>query len=205
MGKEWEEAYRAREFVITTANPSGIVTVGFGRICLTVDFRVLDLGCGNGRNSIYAATLGGQIEAVDLVDLGFKEETPEEIGNRIIFYHMPVMDFGIIPNKYTAIIATRLIQYLPESEVDILFARIKDGLTNEGLAMISYTASGGIFDRPDIDVPKFRHTIGEIRQTFRNNGLEIVSLEGKSGVATHVPYANPNETYEILVKREMGA
>lgn len=205
MVKGWRETYKEKEFTIETTKPSEIVLAGLDKLRLPKNFKVLDLGCGNGRNSIYAATLGGLIESVDLADLDFKKDTPEKIRDKISFHEMSVMDFDIKPKEYTAVIACRLIQYLTTSELEVLFGRIKEGLANEGLAMISYTASGGIFDKPGIHVPKYKHTIDEIRHTFQNNGLEIVLLEGKSGVATHVPYENPNETYNIIIKRKIGA
>ena len=205
MEKAWRETYKEKEFTIETTKPSEIVVAGFEKLRLPENFKVLDLGCGNGRNSIYAATLGGLVESVDFADLDFKKDIPKKTKDRISFHEMSVMDFDIKPDEYTAIIASRLIQYLAKSEIEVLFGRIKKGLTNEGLAMISYTASGGIFDKQDIHVPKYKHAIDEIRQTFQNNGLEIVLLEGKSGVATHVPYENPNETYDILIKRKIGA
>ncbi|HBU06944.1 MAG TPA: hypothetical protein DEB09_02580 [Candidatus Magasanikbacteria bacterium] len=205
MEKGWRETYKEKEFTIDTTKPSEIVVAGFEKLRLPENFKVLDLGCGNGRNSIYAATLGGLVESVDLVDLDFKKDIPEKTSGRISFHEMSVMDFDIKPDEYTAVIASRLFQYLTKSELEVLFGRIKEGLTNEGLVMVSYTASGGIFDKSDIHVLKYKHAIDEIRQTFQNNGLEIVLLEGKSGVATHVPYENPNETYGILIKRKIGA
>ncbi len=205
MEQEWRNVYLEKEFSIETSKPSEIVTAGFERLELPKNFRALDLGCGNGRNSIYSANLGGIVASVDLANLDFKERLPDEIKDRISFYEMSVMDFDVKPETYTAVIASRLIQYLNEQELNVLFNRIEKGLTKEGLVMLSYTASGGIFDKPDIHVPKYKHHIDEIRQTFQDNGLEILLLDGKSGVTTHVPYVNQNETYDILAKRKNGA
>lgn len=205
MGCEWEKAFKEGCFSIETTKPSKIVIDGFKRLKLQRGFRVLDLGCGkNGRNSVYAACLGGIVDAVDWVEPNFMELS-DETNRRISFHGMSVTDFDIKPETYDAVIATRLIQYLDAQDLRDLFGRIAEGLTREGLLMLSYTASGGIFNQPNIRVQKYQHNINEIKRMLQNNGLEIVSLEGGSGVATHVPYESQNEAYDILAKRKGGA
>lgn len=200
--ENWEKNYAERKFSIETAKPSQVVVEGFARLNLPRDFRALDLGCGNGRNSIYAAKLGGLVEAVDLVDLKISDGIPEELKNRVTFHKMSVMDFEIQPNTYSAIIAARLFQYLNESELNDLLRKIKKGLTAGGLAMFSYTASGGIFKEPGIDVHKFHHPIDVFKRVLKNSGLATILLEGGEGKSSHVPYAIPNETYDILANKK---
>jgi cyclopropane fatty-acyl-phospholipid synthase-like methyltransferase len=57
--ERWQSAYRERKFSIDSNKPSKVVAQGFERLVVLPGFRALDLGCGNGRNSVFAAILGG--------------------------------------------------------------------------------------------------------------------------------------------------
>lgn len=193
--------YNEGKFSIETTQPSQIVMKGFEKLPLPADFRALDLGCGNGRNSVYAAALGGRVDAVDVEAIDFKQNLAPEIQDKITFHKGSVMDFEIQPETYTAIIATRLLQYLSPEEMHILLGRIGRGLTGDGIAMFSYTASGGVLDRPDMDVPKYQHSIETVKQELEATGLEILGLDQGASVTTHVPYQVPLESYDILTRR----
>jgi hypothetical protein len=137
-----------------------------------------------------------------VADLGFVAEIDDtEIKSRISFSHGSVMDFDIHPEMYQAIIAARLIQYLDPIEVSLLLDRIRVGLTQNGLAMLSYTASGGIFEQPDIDVPKYQHTIDQVINALEITGLEIVTISEGSKTSLNVPYQVPNETYDLVIRK----
>jgi len=126
--KNWERFYKKEKSFIKTNEPSKIVLKGFEMLNLQPGdcHHILDLGCGNGRNTIYAAQFNISVDAVDLENLNFMQNIPENISNNIIFQKISVMDFNIKPKTYVGIIATRLFQYLKPSEVHLLLGRIRN-------------------------------------------------------------------------------
>jgi SAM-dependent methyltransferase len=198
---DWNKLYGKNRFSIETDKPSEIVRKGLRELQLSPNFRALDLGCGNGRNSIYAAQLEGLVDSVDLVDLGSFENLNPSLKNKISFYEQSVVDFDIVPNSYSAIIATRLIQYINPSELSILISNIEGGLISNGILIINYTSSGGVFTQPEINVPKYQHSIATVSHLLKTSGLKITSLYEGEKTSTHVPYRVPVNTYNILAKK----
>lgn len=195
------EIYQKKLFSIDTSEPSQMISDALKEYILPKNFKVLDLGCGNGRNSIYLAKLGAKVDSVDIVDLNFKEYLLPGINKNISFHKVSVTDFHIKPNEYTFILASRLIQYLPKSDINSLLSKIKLGLISQGLAFISYTSAGGIFNQSEIAVPKFHHSINEIKNLIRINNLRIIKLEDRSGLSTHTQYISHNKTHDIIISR----
>lgn len=194
-------AYRDKKFSISTNKPSLIVSKWFEFTSLSSDSRVLDLWCGNGRNSLYSASLGGIVDAVDFEQINFIENIDKQIQDKISFHHMSVMDFNINVWTYKAIITARLIQYLSPSEVSMLFNSIGKWLTDDGVLMLSYTSSGWILNNLDIDVFKYTHPIDRVKNKLLEAWLEIISLSTWEKKTKHVPYEAENETYDILAKK----
>lgn len=76
MGKqEWELEYKNAQGVPTNSRtrPSSVVIEVFEYVYkhdIDIGNDVLDLGCGNGRNALYAASLGYHVTAVDFAENG---------------------------------------------------------------------------------------------------------------------------------------
>lgn len=133
----WNDAYYGEHFSIETNEPSKIVRIGLDVINPKSNIRILDLGCGNGRNSIYAAQNGGTVDAVDIANLEFLRDLPLHIQDNIHFYKQSVTDLESIHKRYNAVIATRLIQYLNPYELHLVFGKIRNSLISDGLLMLS--------------------------------------------------------------------
>jgi len=68
--------------------------------------------------------------------------------------------------------------------------------------MLSYTEFGGIFDKLDIDVPKYQHSINGIKNEIEKVGFKLILLKKGTNISTNVPYQIPNKTYDIIAKRD---
>jgi hypothetical protein len=194
----WEDLYR-KLYLISPKEPSKIVVEGFKRL-KHKNCKALDIGCGKGRNSAYAATLGCDVDSVDLVDVNKFYSLNEEIRSKIKFNKQSVMDFDIKQGNYQAVIATRIFQYISPEDMHKLIKRIGNGLTKDGLLMMNYTASGGLLDRDDICIEKYHHTPSEIIDDVGKSNL-IIELIRKGSDNSNGLSNNPMESYEILAKK----
>jgi predicted TPR repeat methyltransferase len=195
----WQRLYSTGAFKITTDMPSKIAKLGLKNEIVALK-RAADLGCGNGRNSIYAASLGYLVDAVDVVDLGFLRGLDPIIRENITFHKKNVMDFAISRHAYSAIIMARLIQYLDADSLRELLRRSARGLRSGGTLMLSYVASGGVFCG-GMDVERHIHGIGSVRHMLENSGFSIAQLMDGAKTTVHTNHDLPAETYDIVAKK----
>jgi len=195
----WQEIYDSGAFEMKTREPSLVVREALTKG--TKNQRILDLGCGNGRNSIYAASLGYLVDAVDEVCLDFLGEVNPETLERINFHNASVMDFRIDQRAYVGVIMTRLIQYLSLEEVRRIFDSSSKSMSGGEILMLNYTASGGSLDKQEINVRKFCHNVNEIVELLENSSLDVFSLKKGSSKSTHTNYDLPVESYDVLARK----
>lgn len=191
----WEEAYRKKSFCITTSEPSLLIKN-------TIDsFKggdyVLDIGCGNGRNSIFLSQKNIQVDSFDVVDLGWYQALTPEIKRNIHFTQLPIEDWEPTAAKYRAVILARVIQYLPFSEIARLFDKISGSLQKSGMLLVSYSTQGGIHDRKEIEVSKFSHPIEEIERMLKRQFRDVTISKG-STTSQHVNYEGSLISYDIV-------
>jgi SAM-dependent methyltransferase len=115
---KWNQKYKKKKY---PREPSQIVRDYFS---LAKIGKALDIGAGNGRNSIFLAKQGFSVEAVDISDIGLAEFAGQ---NPNIYAICADLDtFEIPKNRYDLIVN---INYLNRR----LFPYIYEGLGTEGL------------------------------------------------------------------------
>jgi SAM-dependent methyltransferase len=199
--EQWDYVYNSG-FKIDTKEPARVVKNGLKNI--PANSKILDVGCGNGRNSLYAAGLGYTVDAIDLVDLRFLEDSSQEIMDRVSFYKKSVWDFDIKKEFYRGVVMTRLIQYFSPDELPRLLNHTLNGLSFSGLLMLNYTASGGV-PQEVLRINKSKHGIGRVVELLNKEHMRIANLEKGTNRSTNVPYDFPAETYEILAVKHRGS
>ena len=109
------------------------------------DIRVLDLGCGVGRNSIFIAKefkdKGCKIDCIDILDMAIEKLNENAklygLGKNINGIVNSIEDFKIINNKYDFILAVSALEHI-ESERKFLekLEEIKDGVQKNGIVCL---------------------------------------------------------------------
>ncbi|NTU66806.1 MAG: methyltransferase domain-containing protein [Candidatus Moranbacteria bacterium] len=198
MMHKWEKAYKENKFSIKTDKPSRVVGMVVDH--LKDGSRVLDLGCGAGRNAVYLAGRGFHVDAVDVADLDFLSDVPQEIMERINFRKCHVED-AFSGEKYGLIIAARLFQYISKDELENLFASAWQSLEDDGIFVSSYTVEGGIFDRDDIEVSKYAYPIEVIEKSLHDHGFKNIAISSGSSESKYVPYSSAIKTFDIIACR----
>ena len=101
--------------------------------------KALDIGCGGGDISLYLASLGMQITAIDMSDTMLKTASTraqeQSLSDKIQFYKENLMELSnnVNSSKYDLIVAYGLIGYLPSDDV---FFNIVNPLLNHGGTVI---------------------------------------------------------------------
>lgn len=104
--------------------------------------RVLDLGCGVGRNSIpitqYFAGKNCLIDCVDLLEIAIEklEEYSKQFGvnNSIVKYKSAIEDFEITEDTYNLIIAVSALEHVAtEKDFICVLEKIKHGIKKNGV------------------------------------------------------------------------
>jgi cyclopropane fatty-acyl-phospholipid synthase-like methyltransferase len=141
MGKvAWDELYREMECRWGTRSDHVVSEYA----ALLPDGPVLDLGIGEGRNSLPLGAAGRRVDGVDISDVAIRR-CVDRAKNAGIDFCGTVQDLRnvVIPSgEYSLIIAAWVLNFFRKSEVDRVLDGIKDGIADGGLVYIgAFTTS----------------------------------------------------------------
>ncbi|MEE8131762.1 MAG: class I SAM-dependent methyltransferase [Candidatus Paceibacterota bacterium] len=196
----WEKIYKQDKFRITTLEPS--VVVKENDAIFSDNTKVLDIGCGNGRNTIFLAKKGCMVEAIDLVNLDWIYGLNRSLRERINFQKIDIDNFDWNNKKYDVVLLLRIMQYLSFDQLQSLIKNIQIHLMDQGFLLLSYVRKGGIQNKFEIDVPKFSHDIMHIRELLKKYFVHIHISKGATS-SIHVEYNEPIESYDIICSKSV--
>ncbi len=113
------------------------------------DIKVLDIGCGEGKDAVYFAKKGYKVSAFDITESGIRKTKAlaQKEGVEIDAFVADINDMNI-NDEFDIIYSTGTIQYLEEDKKDIFFEKVK-----------KMTRAGGInwfnvfVDKPFLPLP----------------------------------------------------
>jgi cyclopropane fatty-acyl-phospholipid synthase-like methyltransferase len=118
--------------------------------------RVLELGCGPGRNAIYMAKKGCEVDALDISAnaINWARERSNEEGVSIHFHCINLFDFEFDPHSYDFVYDCGLLHHLAPHRRLTYFEMIKKALKKDGhLGIVCFNTDGAL-DTSDWDVYK---------------------------------------------------
>ncbi len=109
---------------------------------LNISANFLDLGCGQGRDSLFMLKNGFKVDAIDNSREGinkikeFVQSNNLPVAN-INLFCSDIRNFNILKNKYDIINAFNSLQFLPKKEALKIIINIKSDIKNNGYIIIS--------------------------------------------------------------------
>ena len=148
---------------------------------------VLDIGAGQGRNTIYLSKLGYEVDAIDPSSVSIKLMNELKEAEKLNF-NMFNMDFkNFTSNKnYSAVLVFGLIQILDWDEIDLLKNKISSWLNKNGLLFItSFLVSDDSYERiknesKEIGRNSYLRPSGEKRTFFKPGEIKKLFQEYKA-------------------------
>jgi len=100
--------------------------------------RVLDIGCGEGKDAVFLARNGYQVSAFDIADTGLVKarRLAERLGLAVDFFKADLMDFRP-EGMYDIIFSSGVFHYLPPEKRGDVIDRLKTHTAPSGLHVIN--------------------------------------------------------------------
>jgi len=132
--------------------------------------RALDVACGFGGNSLYLASAGFQVDAIDIsgVALAHLQAEAARRGLRLRLIQADLTRWWVPPSHYALIVAT---YYLNRD----LMPQLSRGLRSGGLLFMETHNTHFLSERPDFD-PAFLLHPGELRQFAQDAKMEVIQV-----------------------------
>lgn len=130
--------------------------------------KLLDMGCGEGRNAVYFAKHGFEVVGLDLSLPGLEKTRryAEEVGVQIETIHADIATYEI-GNIYDVIFSTGTLQYLPPEIRGIRFQNYKEHTSPNGIIVFSVFVNKPFIPRaPDAEESEFLYKSGELMGYF---------------------------------------
>jgi tellurite methyltransferase len=177
----WNKIYKKRKFY-WGLKPDPLLMKYLPRI---PKGKALDIGAGEGRNSIFLAKEGFEVEAIDIVKEGLKkcEKLTKKYKLSITTRIIDVKKFKFKPRTYSLIISVAGIDFLKYSEIKKIINKIKSSLKKDGIVyIVSFTTKDPAYKilkhQKEIEkntfyskkLKQYRHFFepGELKSLFKN-------------------------------------
>ena len=196
----WEQTYSDRRVSTFSKGPTVDIQEFYG--IFPPHSLVLDVGCGEGRNSIFLAKQGHIVDAFDLSENGIAKarEIAQAQGASVNFFPCDLGEF-VFPKEYGVILSHGVL-HLPYREVRDRFIQDMQRHTKVG----GYHAVGVFTDRKPAtpDNAPFTHSlfaVGELPEKYK--GWEIVHHQEGVFTDTHPGGIHHEHAYERIIARKI--
>jgi len=152
--------------------------------------RLLDLGCGEGRNAVYFAKHGFEVVGLDasLPGLEKTKRYAEEVGGHVETIHADIVHYEL-EDIYDVIFSTGTLQYLPPEVRSQCFQNYKDCTSPNGINALSVFVRKPFIPRaPDAEETAFPYRSGELMGYYWNWEILYCTEEIFDCMSSGVPH-----------------
>jgi len=100
---------------------------------------ILDLGIGEGRNALFFAKMGYEVEGIDISETAVERCMRRSQGANLKVQASvgDLRELDIPQARYSLIIAAWVLNFLRKGEADKMMAKIRDGLKRDGIVYVA--------------------------------------------------------------------
>lgn len=159
--------------------------------------RVLDLGCGEGKNAAYVASLGARVDAIDVSEAALKNA-------RLLWPNLAtvnwvcgdVLDCYDPDGSYDVVLAYGVAHCLPrEREIELLVARLIASVGHGGLLI--FCAFNNRFQQLELAHPGFMPTLLTHKRYIQLfSGIELLTASDLDLEESH-PHNNVSHVHSL--------
>lgn len=143
----------------------------------------VDLGAGAGRDSLFLASNGYDVTAVDMSERGLarvqQRASEANVRDRISTVVSDVRDFKLRPDHYDLIVATTMLDHIPLADCNRMFVEMAKSLTTRGAMYVEVhtTEDPGseVWPGTENDLP-ISETAGSVINYFEPNQLASMAV-----------------------------
>ena len=134
QGTEWIEAYKAVEDLWDLKPDWRLIEY----LSQTPKGPVLDLGMGKGRNALFFAKMGCEVDCIDISTTYVKQcqEKARAENLALTAQVSNISSYEIPDRRYALIIASKVLQFFRKAEIESITERIKKGLARRGVVFL---------------------------------------------------------------------
>ncbi len=131
-------------------------------------YRVLDIGCGEGKDAVFLARNGYMVEAFDIADSGLKkgQTLAAHHQTHVDFFHADLLDFEP-GDTYDIIFCSGVLHYLPPQKRAAVLERLKAHTEPNGLHVMNvFVEKPFIAPAPDTEPAETSHPAWKSGELF---------------------------------------
>ncbi len=166
--------------------------------------KLLDLGCGEGRNAVYFAKHGFNVLTVDVSLLGLRKTKmyAEEVGIHVETFQADIVNYKL-EDTYDVIFATGTLQYLPFEVRNKHYQNYKDGTSPNGINGLSvFVQKPFIAKAPDAEDTAHPYKSGELLGYYWDWEIPFCTQEIFNCMSSGIPHEHAVDRI-IARKREV--
>lgn len=131
--KLWQDSEIAKEW--RERPPLGVVVTMADRLAAEGRARVLDIGCGVGRHTVYLASRGFEVTATDNAPAAIAacRKNLEQVGLQARVLELDMTEFPFPDAHFDAVISTHVIHHTCRATLERIIASIRQKLAPGGL------------------------------------------------------------------------
>ncbi len=144
MTHPWELAWRG-DFPPRMLPPLPVVVEYAEDLVKTGARRVLDLGCGPGRHSLYMASKGFEVIGLDVSDTALSflaSQTVKASTNKVVLVKHEMSSLPFIDSYFDAVLSTNVIHHGTLLEIEKTIGEVFRVLKSKGSALMTTVSTG---------------------------------------------------------------
>ncbi len=170
----------------------------------TKHLRLLDLGCGEGRNAVFFARNGYDVTAFDLADAGVEKtkKLADKSGVNVNVFKANINEYRLA-DKFDIIFSVGSLHYIPQEVREDIFTNYKDHTEENGLHMLSvFVKKPFIEPAPEGEKNSHKWISGELLTYYHDWMIEYSTEEIFDCMSSGIPHKHA--TNRVLARKTIG-